>query len=208
MSLAKAQAAAIEEGFLDLLAEDKNNFSNATFETVADTLGYLAVKYIDVLRGEMDKKDVVSSGKLADSMKPTEVELNGTTYTIGILAKDYASYQDEGVDGWAKSQGSRFKFKTKGVNPQGEMVKSIKDWLSREGASARNVKVGISSRERKGMKVQDATTKAAVTTAYMVKKYGIKPSHFWRDATENMVVYVQSSLGAALKIDIINTLTK
>ena len=208
MSLAKTQAAAIEDGFLDLLAEDKNHFSDAKFETIADTLGYLAVKYIDVLRTEMDKKDIVSSGKLADSMKPTEVELNGTVYTVGILAKDYASYEDEGVDGWAKSQGSRFKFKTKGVNPQGDMVKSIKDWLSREGASARNVKVGISHRERKGMKVQDATTQRAVTTAYMIKKYGIKPTHFWRDATENMVVYVQSSLGAALKIDIINNLTQ
>jgi hypothetical protein len=208
MSLAKAQAAAIEEGFLDLLAEDKNNFSEAKFDSVADTLGYLAVKYIDTLRTQIDKKDIVSSGKLADTMKPTEVELNGAVYTVGILAKDYASYEDEGVDGWAKSQGSRFKFKTKGVNPQGEMVKSIKDWLSREGASARNVKVGISSRERKGMKVQDATTKAAVTTAYMVKKYGIKPSHFWRDATNEMVVYVQSSLGAALRIDIINNLTQ
>lgn len=208
MSLAKAQKAAISDGFLDLLAEDRNKFSDAKFDSVADTLSYLAVKYIETLRGEMDKKDVVSSGKLADSMKPTEVELNGTIYTVGVLAKDYASYQDEGVDGWAKSNGSRFKFKTKGVDPKGEMVKSIKDWLQREGASARNVKVAISNRERKGKNVQDASTKAAVAAAYMVKRFGIKPKHFWRDATETMTVYVQNSLGAALKIDIINTLTQ
>jgi hypothetical protein len=208
MSLAKAQKAAIEDGFLDLLAENKNKFSDAKFDSVTETLSYLAIKYIETLRESLDKKDAVSSGQLADSLKPTEVELNGTIYTVGVLAKDYASYQDEGVDGWAKSRGSRFKFKTKGVDPKGAMVKSIKEWLSREGASARNVKVGVSKREIRGRQVLDATTKRAVSTAYMVKKYGIKPTHFWRDATNEMTVYVKDSLGAALRIDIINTLTQ
>ena len=208
MSIASEQASAQAEGFLDLLGQDKNKFSAAKFDSVVDTLRHLAVEYIDMIVEEMGKKDVASSGQLEKSMKPTQVELNGTIYTIGILAKDYASYQDEGVDGWANSRGSRFKFKTKGVDPKGEMVKSIKAWLSREGKSARNVKVAISHRERRGQQIKDASLQAAMAAAYMVKKQGIKPTHFWRDATENMVVVVQNNLGASLKIDIINTLTQ
>lgn len=212
-SFRQVQHKAIEDGFLDLLGEDQGKFKPVTFDDVANTLVQLAGQYVAKLTQLADERDVASSGKMIDKIEPTEVQINGSVYTIGILAPEYASYQDEGVDGWDNSQGSRFKFKTKGVDPKGEMVKSVKDWLKREGKSARNVKVGISARERRGIKSKqksrmtaDARTRQAVTASYMIKRMGIKPTHFWRDATEQMQVQITNELGKAFKIDIVNYL--
>jgi len=91
---------------------------------------------------------------------------------------------------------------------QGEMVKSIKQWMAREGKSARNVKTPVSSREARGRKLRDATTSAAVQVSYMIKKHGIKPKYFWREATNEFLVYMENELGVAIKIDVINNLTQ
>jgi hypothetical protein len=88
------------------------------------------------------------------------------------------------------------------------MVKSIKQWMAREGKSARNVKQAVSSREARGRKLQDATTRAAVQVSYMIKRQGIKPKYFWKEATNEFLVYMENELGVAIKIDIINNLTQ
>jgi len=183
-------------------------FEEPKFNNIADKLAKLAAQYSLRIIDEIEKKDVASSGGLSDSIKPTTVTHKGKIFTVGIKAKDYASYTDEGVSGWALDRGSRFKFKTKGVDPKGAMVKSIKDWMQREGKSARNVKVSVTQRERKGKQIKDATTTAAVSMAYMIKRMGIKPRHFWRDASKGFEVVIQNELGAALKIDIINNIIK
>jgi hypothetical protein len=113
------------------------------------------------------------------------------------------SYVDAGVNGWAVNRGSVFSFRTKGVSDN--MLSNIKDYLKREGKSARNVKVGISSRETKGI---DLLTKEAKQVAFMIKRQGIKPKHFLRDATKEMVVVVRNELGAAFRIDVINNIVK
>lgn len=204
----QVQHAAIDTGFLDLLGEQKAAFSDVAFEDTVNTLGQLALQYVSLITEKIEQKDVASSGKLSDSIEPTTVELSGTVYTVGIKAKDYASYQDEGVNGWAINRDSQFSFKTKGVDPKGKMVKSIRDWLRREGDSASNVKVGISKRERQGGRIQDRSLKRAVSIAYLIKRHGIKPTRFWQDATREMEVYVENELGASLRIDIINNITK
>lgn len=195
------QHKAIESGFLDLLGEEKTE--SVKLDDTANTLVQLAGLYVKMITENIEKKDVASSGKLSDSIEPTTVEVNGSKYTIGIKAKKYATFQDEGVNGWAKNRGSKISFKTKGVDPKGAFVKSIKSWLQREGKSARNVKVSISAREKRGM---DALTKNAVSVAYMIKRQGFKKTNFWKDATKEMEVYIKNEFGASLKIDIINNL--
>ena len=147
-----------------------------------------------------------SSGDMIENIKATEVTKTENLYSIGITAPDYASYQDEGVNGWKVNRGSRFQFKTKGVNPDGAMVASVKQWIQREGLSARNVKQGVTRRERRGMKMQDATTKAAVTASYFIKRSGLKATRFWSDATKEIQAYFETELAIASKIDIINNL--
>lgn len=197
----KVQHEAIEEGFLDLLGENAANFKELDWSDIEQTLTNLAAVYIGLLAESADSKDVSSSGYMQDNIRATDVEKNANVYEIGITAPDYASYQDEGVNGWAVNRGSRFQFRTKGVNDN--MRNAIKKWLQREGMSARTIKQGVSKREQRGM---DALTQSANTAAYMIKRQGIKPTHFWRDATNQFNNYLESELTTAVKIDVVNNI--
>lgn len=197
----KVQHEAIEEGFLDLLGENAADFKELDWSDIEQTLTNLAAVYIGLLAESADTKDVSSSGYMQDNIRATDVEKNGNVYEIGITAPDYASYQDEGVNGWAVNRGSRFQFRTKGVNDN--MRNAIKKWLQREGMSARTLKQSVSKREKRGM---DALTQSANTAAYMIKRQGIKPTHFWRDATNQFNNYLESELTTAVKIDVVNNI--
>lgn len=197
----KIQHQAIEEGFLDLLGTEATEFQELDWKDLEQTLVNLAAVYIGLLADSADKKDVSSSGYMQDNIKATDVTKNGFVYEIGITAPDYASYQDEGVNGWAVNRGSRFQFRTKGVGD--EMRKSIAAWLKREGMSARTVKQAVSKREARGM---DALNQKAQTVAYMIKRQGIKPTHFWSDATDEMNQYFETEIAEAIKIDIVNNI--
>ncbi len=201
----KVQHEALSEGFFDLLGQDSQSFEEVRLTDTAKTMVQLAANYANLIVEKLNQKDAASSGALADSVQPTELEFDGVTYTIKVQAKDYISFVDAGVNGWAVNRGSVYSFKTKGVDPNGEMVKSVKAYLKREGASARNVKVGISKRENKGMSADDRN---AITAAYMIKRQGIEPKRFLSDATSEMEVIIKSEFGAAFKIDLINNLTK
>jgi hypothetical protein len=207
-SFSKVQHEALADGFLDLLGEDAQNFEKVELKDVNNTIEQLAARYIDIVSDKINEKDVVSSGRMADEMQPTMLEFDGKSYRIGITAPEYSTYQDEGVNGWAIDRGSRFSFKTRGVDPNGEMVKSVKAWIQREGASARNVSRAISAREAKGKTMMDASTRAAVSASYFIKRKGIKPRKFWAEATDEFKTEMENELGIALKIDIINCITK
>ena len=202
----QAQHEAVDSGFIDLNNLDSGDYEAVNLSDIENTLVNIAAAYVGLLHYNANSKDVKSSGDMIENIKPTKVETTDTGYSIGITAPDYASYQDEGVNGWKINRNSRFSFKTKGVNPDGAMVASVKQWIQREGLSARNVKKAVTNREARGQKMLDATTKAAVTASYFIKKKGIKPTHFWRDATNEINAYIEQELSIATKIDIINNL--
>jgi hypothetical protein len=204
-SFSKAQNAALSDGFFDLLGQDSQSFEEVKLDNVANSVIALGAKYANLIIEKLNQKDVASSGDLADSVQPTELEFDGVKYVVKVQAKDYISFVDAGVNGWAVNRGSVYSFKTKGVDPNGKMVKSLKEYLKREGASARNIKVGISKRENKGISADDRN---AITAAYMIKRQGIEPKRFLIDATKEMEVIIESEFGKAFKIDLINNLTK
>lgn len=202
----KAQHEDVDSGFIDLNTLDAGDYEAVNLSDIENTLVNIAAAYVGLLHESATNKDVVSSGSMIDDIQATQITTTDTGYSIGITAPDYASYQDEGVNGWKVNRGSRFQFKTKGVNPDGAMVASVKQWIQREGLSARNVEKAVTNREARGQKMLDATTKAAVTASYFIKKKGIKPTHFWRDATNEINAYIETELSIATKIDIINNL--
>ena len=204
-SFSKAQNAALSDGFFDLLGQDSQSFEEVKLDNVANSVIALGAKYANLIIEKLNQKDAASSGALADSVQPTELEFDGVKYVVKVQAKDYISFVDAGVNGWAVNRGSVYSFKTKGVDPNGKMVKSLKEYLKREGASARNIKVGISKRENKGISADDRN---AITAAYMIKRQGIEPKRFLIDATKEMEVIIESEFGKAFKIDLINNLTK
>jgi hypothetical protein len=199
----KVQQQAIDSGFLDLLGTDTGRFEEPKMEGIEKVLFELAKTYAELIREKLDKVDAASSGNMADSIAPTEVEFDGKVYSVGVEAVDYMSYVDAGVNGWAKNRGSVYSFRKKGVPDT--MLQSIKAYLNREGNSSRNVKVGISARETKGI---DALTRDPKQVAFMIKRQGIAPKKFFTDATKEMQVVIKDELGAALRIDIINNIIK
>jgi len=165
-----------------------------------DKLTQLAAQYSIALAKKLGDVDASSSGELADSIQPLSIQVKDNIFYVDIVAAKYASFIDEGVDGWANSRGSRFKFKTKGVDPKGAMVKSVKDYLVRENKISQSKYAVLNKKS----KVKDRQIQAATTVAYMIKRMGIKATHFWRDATTEFSNIVEKELGMAVKIDIIN----
>lgn len=197
----------LQSSDLELAEYDSANLSKVDLSDIKDTIVHLGAKYIDFITEEIINQDLKSSGDLERSLKLTELSETGGVYSVGIKAAYYASYLDEGVNGWKVNRGSRFQFKTKGTREGSPMFQSLKQYVNREGLSARNVKVGISDRERKGMKLQNVETKQILSIAANIKRQGIKPRRFWTNATEDFTKYAEKELGVALKIDIINNLT-
>jgi hypothetical protein len=197
----------LQSSDLELAEYDSANLSKVDLSDIKDTIVHLGAKYIDFITEEIINQDLKSSGDLERSLQLTELSETGGVYSVGIKAAEYASYLDEGVNGWKVNRGSRFQFKTKGTREGSPMFMSLKQYVNREGLSARNVKVGISSRERRGMKLQNVETKQILALAATIKRQGIKPKRFWTNATEDFTKYAETELGVALKIDIINNLT-
>jgi len=207
-SISQAQLHFLEGNDIDLMGESQQSFQPIKLNDLADTLTYLAALYTEKLADSLNKADATSSGALADSIIPLDVKVFGSVYTVEIQAATYAKFIDEGVDGWAKSRGSQYKFKSKGVDPNGEMVKSIKAWLLREGSFSRNVSTQLSKRESRQKTITDASTKQAISTAYMIKRQGIGPTKFWSSTTKDMARVVEMELAKALKVDIINSIVE
>jgi len=207
-SISQAQLHFLEGNDIDLMGESQQSFQPIKLNDLADTLTYLAALYTEKLADSLNKADATSSGALADSIIPLDVKVFGSVYTVEIQAATYAKFIDEGVDGWAKSRGSQYKFKTKGVDPNGEMVKSIKAWLLREGSFSQNVRTQLSKRESRQQSITDSATRKSISVAYMIKRQGIKPTRFWGNATKGMKQIVEQELAKALKVDIINSIVE
>jgi len=201
-----AQHEAVDSGFIDLNKLDASDYQDIDLSDIKNTLVAIAGAYVGLIHENATGKDVNSSGDMIENIKPTEVTTTENGYSIGITAPDYATYQDEGVNGWKVNRGSRFQFKTKGTREGSPMYNSLKAWVNREGQSARNVKVGVTRRERRGMKMQDSETKTILAAAAGIKRSGLKATHFWSDATKEINAYIETELGIATKVDIINNL--
>lgn len=187
--------------FLEDFGSDKSGFDELKLDSLLNRVHAMGILYEQKLKDSLKDAEADSSGDLGESIKALEVEVNGTVFTVDIQAKEYASYIDEGVDGWAQSMGSRFKFKTKGVDPKGKMVKSIKAYLKREGKMQQTKYAVLNKKRQPKRSMEDMK---AMQTAYMIKRFGIKPNHFWRDATTEMEAVIAEEFGEAIKIDIIN----
>ena len=205
-SISQAQLHFLEGNDIDLMGEEQ--IKPIKLNDLADTMAYLAALYTQKLADSLNKADATSSGALADSIIPLDVKVFGSVYTVEIQAATYAKFIDEGVDGWAKSRGSQYKFKSKGVDPNGEMVKSVKAWLLREGSFSQNVRTQLSKRESRQQSITDSATRKSISVAYMIKRQGIKPTRFWGNATKGMKQIVEQELAKALKVDIINSIVE
>lgn len=207
-TITSAQSKALETGFLDLVGEDSGGYEKPSFDALSDAVAYVAAQYSLKLAQSLKDSDSSSSGKGADSIIPLDVKILGSVYTVEIQSLKYLEFINSGVKGWANNNGGKYQFKTKGVDPSGAMVKSVKAWLVRENKMSKLTKrITVSKKEAKRAKITDASLSKAISTAYMIKRQGIKATHFWDKATFSMRDLMVKEFGAALKIDVVNNIT-
>lgn len=128
----------------------------------------------------------------------------GKTVRMDISALFYYKFVDQGVKGTKKGSG-KYAFKNDGVGKK--MMIAIRKWVIREGLKHKSDKYkAITKREAKRKSITDTSTSTAYAIAKSVKQKGIEPSGFFTDAVRSTQAAANEELGAALKIDIINTL--
>ncbi len=185
INLNRVQSQAISSGFLGSAGEGKDKFELIVTANLLEEYGVLFKQNVERL---IKQKDVVGSGALADSVNPIIVQ-EGSTTKLQIRVIDYYDFPNQGVKGVKSSRNapnSPYKYKNYGMNDKGRA--SIKQYILSGKAKVRNIRndkaAGIGS-ERKGLSFKpkksliDSQTDQLI---YMIKKYGVKATHYFTDA--------------------------
>ena len=106
-----------------------------------------------------------SSKKLYNSIKG-ESKLMKNSFGVYFSMEDYGHFQDKGVNGLVKNQGSEYSFR-KGY-PSRQMLANLDKWIIRKGIAPRNKEGKFMSRQ---------SLKFAI--AKKIFRNGIKPSLFF-----------------------------
>ena len=196
-SISKSQLHFIQNGGVADIGELKS--SQIMFKDFANTLEYLAGQFALKIRENQIASGAVGTGKGADNIVVGDVVMMGNAYEVSLSLPAYLEFVNSGVDGWAKSKGGKYKFKTKGTPDS--MVESIKKWIVAKGLVRR-----IATQTTR-TQIKDSALAQAKTTAFMIKRMGIKPRHFIDKAKQDVMKIAEQELGQAIKVDIINNLT-
>lgn len=195
----------IDLTFLDSIGTSKTNYIEPKMTKTTATVLRLGILFSKHMADEMNKANSSSSGQGADSINPSEVEEKDGVYTVTINGKLYIKFVDQGVNGWARNRNSPYQFVTKGVDINGDMFKSVKAWAKREKsftADTYKAQVPINEKERKRNRLSAEDSKVR-SIAYMIKREGIKGTHFKDKALVLVQKDIKKLLGEAFKEDII-----
>ena len=168
---------------------------NPVYDIIAD----YEQRFIDAFQKAIEKHDKATPGTLWQSVKAT-TKIFGQSITLEISMLDYWKFVDSGVDGWAKSVGSEYKFKKSGKRIPLDVMKSF--------IAARGIPVkALKKSGLKKKKPSNPYDSAAWAMGYSVKKKGIKPTHFVKEVTEGSLVDefkkdISTAVGRDIKIEI------
>jgi hypothetical protein len=128
-------------------------------------------------RTNLTKRKKNASKKLYNSIKG-ESKVYPNSIRIGFEMEDYGFFQDQGVNGKKKNQGSRFSFRDKMPPPS-----ALDKWIVRRG---------IAPRDAKGKLLPRKTLQFIIARSIYNK--GIKPSKFFSDAIETSLKKLPTEL--------------
>jgi hypothetical protein len=202
MSISKAQAAALAEGFLDNIGSNKDDFQPR--ESLTE-LFLLAGELIEEAQDNLNRANITSTGKLSESLVADEPTQNGSTVRIDVLMNFYGAFHNKGVKGTRSGRSTAgYSFKNEIVSRK--MYKAIDEWIKRARRTTRTVKkykgYGKHETRRKSIAQYDNT----YATARSIKMHGLKPTGFLDKAVQSTQNKVTDRLGAALRIDVIDGL--
>lgn len=186
---------------LDNIGEDKSVF--------VESVGLLA-KYGDKFLKALDKyanaRNVVDTGKLLSNAKFRVAE---DGMSMDILVPDYFDFPNEGVRGVRSSKNapnSPYQFKSYGMNQEGRA--SIASYIQRGRAKidiAKHDKAFGIGRESKHKPLLETQTDQLI---YLIKRYGIKATHYFTDALNDAFSDFDVKMTEAIGRDIVFTLEK
>jgi len=197
MSITKSQLNEIAKGklsgdieFGDNKVIDLNDVTLSFFER------YSAI-YVKAIAESINNKGVVASGKMLKGVDP-EVSKDGNTLRIYMANYyDFVNKGVKGVDSSKNAPNSPYKYKTYGMSEEGR--KSIKQYIQSGKAkikvATRKNTVNAVGKEKKKVSLLDLKTDALV---YLIKKYGIKTTNFFDEATDKVQEEMIKDLGEVM----------
>lgn len=203
MSISKAQAAALAEGFLDDLGTEKDT-GFAPRNTLTE-LFLLAGELVEDMQANLNRANITNTGALSESIVADEPTQNGNTVRMDVLMNFYGAFHNKGVKGTRSGRSTAgYSFRNEIVS--NKMYNAIDAWIKRARRTTRTVKkykgYGKHESKRKSIAQYDST----YATARSIKMFGIKPTAFLDNAVAKAEAKVSDRLGAALVIDIIDGL--
>lgn len=240
-NIGQAQSQLLNDGFLDNLAKDEAFIANLdnlplTQRLLIEAAAVFVQNARDNIQKPKNGRNLISSGKLQDSIysSPLRVEGNSIEVDLGYKDAPYADFVNEGVRGIVEQRrapNSPYSFKSeKGLNPSPSMRKALEQWISKNRAKIKNTPKDVNYRKSRGGQIAGSVAtqrkrralsqgENIKTLAYAIgtniRKKGLRRSGFFDDAirdTFNQSFYdaVASVVGADLSIGIrrLNSLSK
>lgn len=203
MGITKAQADLLALQFLDEQAAGLEDKSVLQPKETFSVLFQLAGELIDDSQANLIADNSNASGGLSKSIVLSEPTEQGSILSVDILMAEHGQYINKGVRG-TKSGAGLYKFKSE--FPSSKMLASLQRGKIRAKKSTRNTnaKKSTSANEKKNANVSQVSS--AWGAARNIKMYGIKPTGFMDKAIQKTSQSAADKLGAAFRIDIINSI--
>jgi hypothetical protein len=201
MSINKAQASLLAEGFLDDIGSVKPGDFQPR-ETITELL-LLGGELIESAQANLNNSNTNASGKLSESIEAEEPIVKSGIIQIDITMLFYGQFINKGVKG-RKSGSGVYAFKYDA--PSAKFVKAIKEYIKTASKKITNTNKAktISKNELKNASVSEIDN--AYAMARSIIQHGIKPTGFMDKAITTTEQKIENRLQSALKVDIINSL--
>jgi len=174
-------------------------------EFVATTVEDIFLKYraelIADLRESLIRVNRDQPGDLLQSVDAF-VKVNSNNVSFELVMNDYWKFVDEGVDGTQKSVGSQFKYKKNGKRIP---LDAMKKFIASHGYAPKQLKKTDKKVKRKTKTIdrQKAFNSFAFAIGVNLKKFGVKPTHFFTDViNDDLKKRLTKDITLALKKDI------
>ncbi len=192
-SIKQIQDEIINDGFLDSLAKDNQNYQELKQYPVLKKMIVLASEnFIMTALEELDRQGKVNTGGLSDGLSSSEIVESSAGYEVELgydptdPSANYYDYVNKGVAGYGKNGKYRFR----SLRPGPKMVSAIAEWMRQRGLQGRNedMRYNLSANQKKNKSLAQTPEKKLRSFAYLtarkLKREGIPYSGFFDKAVE------------------------
>jgi hypothetical protein len=221
MSISKAQAKAIGDGFLNTLGEQR--MKEGELPVIEQLLKDFGADFIKQAQNNLEKSGSISSGNINDIR--LQFTKFGNSYNLSLgypkdePASKYWKFVNKGVQGYggknAKPNNTDSQYKYKTPYPNRAMASSIFSWLNRARKSIRSDKYTVTETTgrkknlalKKILSEADNKRKLAYAISSKIKRDGLKATHYFDNAAKqtfgkNFYDVMEVALGKDIQIKI------